>query len=48
MRCVHHLGEKHDNQSEGSTSSADDHAQLIEAHATGNILLGIFRVLARG
>lgn len=48
MRCVHHVDEEHDNQSESSKRAANDHAQLVKAQATGNILLGIYCVLAGG
>lgn len=48
MRCVHHVDKEHDNQSESSERSANDHAQLIKAQVTGDILLGICRMLARG
>ncbi len=48
MRCVHHVDKEHDNQRESSEGSANDHAQLVKAQVTGDVLLGICRTLARG
>lgn len=48
MRRVELLDGKHGDHSQSGTCSSNDHAQLVEREAAGEIMLGICRVLAFG